>query len=193
MESPGGGFRMFLGDTLFTIVLRHYHLSGVSSKTTSSNQRLTGRAFTRYVTSEKRMRSGGYLALSRLCLRVWWIFNNGGWFKKGVTYCQPNQSSKFLRFLRMFKVHYTQKSPVESFHLGTMESPGGGFRMFLRGTLSTTVLRHYHLSRISSKTTSSNQRFWEGIYQICHLWKEDEIWRLPVPFQALSKSIVDIQ
>ena len=39
--------------------------------TANSNQRLTRRAFTRYVTSKKRMRSGGYLALSRLCLRVW--------------------------------------------------------------------------------------------------------------------------
>ena len=35
--------------------------------------------------------------------------------------------------------------------LGTMESPGGGFKVFLGGTLSTTVLRHYHLSEISSK------------------------------------------
>jgi len=78
MESPGGGFRILLRGALSTTVLRHYHLSGISSKATSSNQRLTGRAFTRYVTSEKRMRSGGYLALSRLCLRVWWIFNNGG-------------------------------------------------------------------------------------------------------------------
>ena len=30
---------------------------------------------------------------------------------------------------------------------------------------------------------------WEGIYQIFHLWKEGEIWRLPGPFQALSKSM----
>ena len=30
---------------------------------------------------------------------------------------------------------------------------------------------------------------WEGIYQICRLLKEDEIQRLPGPFQTLSKSI----
>jgi len=29
----------------------------------------------------------------------------------------------------------------------------------------------------------------EGIYQICRLSKENEIWRLPGPFQTLSKSI----
>ena len=30
---------------------------------------------------------------------------------------------------------------------------------------------------------------WEGIYQIFHLSKEGEIWRLSGPFQTLSKSM----
>ena len=43
-------------------------------------------------------------------------------------------------------------SPVESLNcLGIMESPGGGFKMFLEGTLSTTVLVKYPFSEISSK------------------------------------------
>ena len=34
-------------------------------------------------------------------------------------------------------------SPVESFaHLGTMESPGGGFKVFQEGLLSTTVINY---------------------------------------------------
>ena len=37
----------------------------------NSNQRWTGRAFTRYVASKERTRSGGYLALSRLYLRAY--------------------------------------------------------------------------------------------------------------------------
>ena len=53
MESPGGRFRMFLVDTLSTTVLMRYPPSRISLNTANSNQRLTGRAFTRYVTSER--------------------------------------------------------------------------------------------------------------------------------------------
>ena len=48
-----------------------YPFRDISKTQANSNQRWTGRALTRYVTSEERVRSGGYLALSRLCLRVW--------------------------------------------------------------------------------------------------------------------------
>jgi len=45
-------------------------IKGIPQTQANSNQRWTRRAFTRYVASEKRTRFGGYLALSRLCLRV---------------------------------------------------------------------------------------------------------------------------
>ena len=63
-------------------MLEKYPFSRISGNITNSNQRLTGRAFTRYFTSEKRVRSGGYLALSRLCLRVWGIHTK--WYRIGM-------------------------------------------------------------------------------------------------------------
>jgi len=70
-----------------------------------------------------------------------------------------------------------------------VESPGGRFREFLQKYTVHLSFCGAFLFRDISKYTNSNQRLTGRAFTRYVTPKEDEIQRLPGPFQTLSKSI----
>ena len=70
MESLGGRFRMFPEGTLSTAVMRKYPFQEYPTKHSKLKPEMDWEGIYQMCHLLKRMGSGGYLALTRLCLRV---------------------------------------------------------------------------------------------------------------------------